>query len=60
MDCRGIFKPGQLGVAMSRARDSGGLRVTNFTPRACMPRPDIVKEFISIPSKNFSEDQDLL
>ncbi|XP_060552695.1 ATP-dependent DNA helicase PIF1-like [Ruditapes philippinarum] len=56
VDCRGIFKPGHLGVAMSRARDFCGLRVTNFTQRACMPQPDIVKDFINQPSQTFSED----
>ena len=55
VDCRGIFKPGQLGVAMSRARDCAGLRITHFTTRACMPHPSIVKDFIDHPSQTIPE-----
>ena len=30
IDCRGIFQYGQLAVAVSRARNKKGLRITNF------------------------------
>ncbi|XP_052266085.1 uncharacterized protein LOC127868386 [Dreissena polymorpha] len=33
IDCRSIFQPGQLGVAISRVRSVEGLRVVNFHPR---------------------------
>ncbi|WAR28374.1 PIF1-like protein [Mya arenaria] len=37
VDCRDIFKAGQLAVAMSRATASSGLRVINFHPRYIIP-----------------------
>ena len=51
VDCSGIFKPGQLGVAIGRARTSTGLRVINFSQRACMPHPESVENFLLLPSK---------
>ena len=33
IDCRSIFQPGQLGVAISKVRSVEGLRVVNFHPR---------------------------
>lgn len=57
VDCDGIFKPGQLGVAIGRARASTGLRVINFSPRACMQHPETVASFVSISSIEPSEDK---
>ncbi|XP_053391870.1 uncharacterized protein LOC128554617 [Mercenaria mercenaria] len=40
VDCRDIFKPGQLGVAIGRARSLDGLRVINFNKNACIKQPE--------------------
>ena len=50
VDCQQIFKPGQLGVAMSRVRDKEGLRVINFTPKVCLPQPDDIKGYLMTPT----------
>jgi hypothetical protein len=40
VDCQDIFKPGQLGVAIGRASTLNGLRVVNFTTKACIRQPE--------------------
>ncbi|XP_060588832.1 uncharacterized protein LOC132744216 [Ruditapes philippinarum] len=47
VDCRDIFRPGQLGVAMSRVTTSAGLRVINYHPRYIIPPPQTVKDFVN-------------
>lgn len=47
INCKGIFKPGQLAVAMGRCRSSKGLKVVNFTPSVCLPQPFEVQNFLS-------------
>ena len=55
VNCSGIFNPGQLSVAMGRARSSTGLQVTNFLPRHAMTPKDEVLAFINDHEKQFSE-----
>ncbi|WAR02412.1 PIF1-like protein [Mya arenaria] len=47
IDCRGIFQPGQLGVAMSRVKDIERLRITQFSPKVCVPQPQKITDFLS-------------
>ncbi|XP_060595521.1 uncharacterized protein LOC132749678 [Ruditapes philippinarum] len=47
VDCRDIFRPGHLGVAMSRVTTSAGLRVINYHPRYIIPPPQTVKDFVN-------------
>ncbi|WAQ99474.1 PIF1-like protein [Mya arenaria] len=47
IDCRGIFQPGQLGVAMSRVKDIERLRITQFSPNMCVPQPQKITDFLS-------------
>ena len=56
VDCREIFKTGQLGVAMSRARSSGGLRIINFHPRYVFKPSTVVSEFLNEVSKGTLSD----
>ena len=56
VDCRDIFKTGQLGVAMSRARSSEGLRVINFHPRYIIHPPAAVHEFMNLRNEDILED----
>ncbi|WAR09810.1 PIF1-like protein [Mya arenaria] len=56
VDCRDIFKAGQLAVAMSRATTSSGLRVINFHPRYIIPPPQFVIEFMNEPSQATTPD----
>ncbi|XP_053402931.1 ATP-dependent DNA helicase PIF1-like [Mercenaria mercenaria] len=58
VDCRNIFKPGQLGVALGRARSSKGLRVINFKPQLCViQQPEVVRNFLSRDSTELLEDK---
>ena len=45
VDCRQIFQPGQLAVAMGRVRSPDGLRVVNFQKEAVIPQSDLVYGF---------------
>ncbi|KAJ8020345.1 ATP-dependent DNA helicase PIF1 [Holothuria leucospilota] len=52
VDCRHMFIPGQLGVAIGRARSKEGLRVIHFKPECIQPQSAEIDEFyhtISIP-----------
>ena len=51
VDCKHIFAPGQLAVALSRARNTEGLCVRNFLPSLCKPHPDCVGLFYEKVSK---------
>ena len=47
VDCKGIFKAGQLSVALGRCRSVNGLRVVNFSPHVCIPQPgEVVWQFL--------------
>ena len=56
VDCSGIFKPGQLGVALGRARSSEGLRVINFSTKYCIKQPDIVLKVLNREPVEHRED----
>lgn len=56
VDCREIFKAGQLGVAISRVKTSAGLRVLNFHPRYVIAPERTVKEFMIEPSNEMLPD----
>jgi len=45
VDCSNIFKPGQLGVAVGRARKKIGLQLINFEPRAVIKHDKSMFEF---------------
>ncbi|XP_053402342.1 uncharacterized protein LOC123555841 [Mercenaria mercenaria] len=51
IDCSGIFKAGQLGVAMSRSTTTECLRVINFNKKFVIPPPHKVIEFMDYQSK---------
>ncbi|XP_053402851.1 uncharacterized protein LOC123530709 [Mercenaria mercenaria] len=48
VDCRDIFKQGQLGVAIGRARSLDGLRVINFNKNACIKQPEKIQRFLTL------------
>ncbi|XP_053388253.1 uncharacterized protein LOC123543993 [Mercenaria mercenaria] len=56
VDCQQMFRPGQLGVAMGRVRSSDGLRVINFTPKVCIPQPDEIKGYLTMPYVEPADD----
>lgn len=56
VDCMEIFKAGQLGVALSRATSSAGLRIINFHPRYVIPPAQTVIQFMTEQSKGLSSD----
>lgn len=56
IDCRDIFRPGQLGVALSRATSPNGLQVVNFHRRYVMKPPALVTEFMKIGSSKIMPD----
>ena len=56
MDCRGIFQPGQLAVAIGRVRNENGLRVVNFSKNAVIPQPAILMEFLDSESLQLVDD----
>ncbi|XP_052271465.1 uncharacterized protein LOC127872172 [Dreissena polymorpha] len=57
VDCHQIFKPGQLGVALGRAKSSEGLRVINFDPTChVISQPEVVQLFMNQPSILEHED----
>ncbi|XP_053385248.1 uncharacterized protein LOC123552526 [Mercenaria mercenaria] len=49
VDCREIFQPGQLGVAIGRVRSGKGLQVLNFSPKVCFPQPEDITLFKTEP-----------
>lgn len=46
VDCRVIFAAGQLGVALNRARSADGVRVINFSERACIPQTEDIETYL--------------
>ncbi|XP_052279109.1 ATP-dependent DNA helicase PIF1-like [Dreissena polymorpha] len=56
VDCRDIFRPGQLGVALSRTRRPEGLRVINFHPRYALKPAKKVTDFMDqIPKETLTD-----
>ena len=45
IDCRNMWQPGQVGVAVGRATKKIGLRIMNFRPAQIAPHPDIMSDF---------------
>ncbi|KAL5012937.1 hypothetical protein ScPMuIL_011488 [Solemya velum] len=56
VDCREIFKPGQLGVAFSRPSTSWGLRIINVHPRYVIPPEKDVSDFLEEDSQELDVD----
>ncbi|XP_053382006.1 uncharacterized protein LOC128549396 [Mercenaria mercenaria] len=56
VNCQQMYRPGQLGVAMGRVRSSDGLRVINFTPKVCIPQPDEIKGYLTMPYVEPADD----
>ncbi|XP_062566614.1 uncharacterized protein LOC134228937 [Saccostrea cucullata] len=56
VDCRQMFAAGQLGVAIGRVKSPSGLRVINLCKEACIPQPDIIFDFIKVPSRETFKD----
>ena len=53
VDCSGIFSPGQLAVAVGRAKSTDGLTVRNFDPSIhVLPQPEELLHFVDSPSKS--------
>lgn len=57
IDCRNIFQPGQLGVAMSRAKTSAGLRVKYFQQKFCISHSQKVNLFMQEKCEELREDK---
>lgn len=51
VDCQGIFKSGQLGVAISRTPSISGFRILNFNPKVIFPQDPVIFEFYAIDSQ---------
>ncbi|WAR13379.1 LOW QUALITY PROTEIN: hypothetical protein MAR_027559, partial [Mya arenaria] len=61
VDCSGIFKPGQLGLALGRGRISMGLRVINFNRKYCIKQQNNVRIFMNEEdSEEYRHDTDLV
>ncbi|KAJ8044896.1 ATP-dependent DNA helicase PIF1 [Holothuria leucospilota] len=45
VDCRKMTAPGQIGVAIGRAKTKSGLRVLNFYPGQMVRQPQLIEEF---------------
>ncbi|WAR18361.1 PIF1-like protein [Mya arenaria] len=58
IDCQEIFRPGQLGVALSRATNSHGLRVINFHQRYLIKPPALITEFMRKESAEILQRRD--
>lgn len=56
VDCRDIFKTGQLGVAISRVKSSAGLHVINFHPRCLFRPPAAIQHLMNMHSKDILDD----
>lgn len=56
VDCSGIFEPGQVSVAIGRARSIKGLRVIGFKKSFCKQHLTSVVTFSGIPSMDYSQD----
>jgi hypothetical protein len=55
--CSGIFAPGQLGVAVGRAKSTDGLSLSNFDPTAhVIPQPEDLLAFIDARSTSLMPD----
>ena len=50
VDCRHMHTPGQIGVAIGRAKCKKGLRVLNFTPSLLKVHPKCITDFYSAQS----------
>lgn len=58
VDCRQIFKPGQLGVALGRAQTTKGLRVINFNAkRHVISQPANVMNFLNNTTSELQDDR---
>lgn len=56
VDCEDANIPGQLGVALGRARTAENLQVKNFSPHLVKKHPKQVYDFYSSTSKTFISD----
>ena len=56
VDCREIFQPGQLAVAVGRCRSLAGLKIINFSEDAVIPQPTMVTDFLKKETVPFEED----
>jgi hypothetical protein len=45
VDCHQVNRPGQLGVAIGRAKSLSGLQIINFTPACCVKQPQCISDF---------------
>ena len=58
IDCREIFAPGQLGVAIGRAKTSDGLRILHFNKKLhLIPPSKVVLNFLDLGTTPFSNDK---
>lgn len=56
VDAKNIFKSGMLGVAISRVKDMGRLRVVNYRSGICPQPPAPVREFLQAGGQPLSPD----
>ncbi len=56
IDCTRMTQPGQIGVALGRAKDKKGLRVLHFDPRKLIPQTDDILEFYQLAPLDLNED----
>jgi len=56
VDCTGVFRPGQIAVAIGRVRTTEGMRILNFSPDLCIPPPASVPGFEQQPSLPPADD----
>ncbi|XP_070184871.1 ATP-dependent DNA helicase pif1-like [Littorina saxatilis] len=56
IDCEEVFQPGQIGVALGRARSIEGLRVVNFDTRKVLPQPSTVHDYYKVGSAEVNEN----
>ncbi|XP_056022043.1 ATP-dependent DNA helicase PIF1-like [Ostrea edulis] len=59
VDCRNMFAPGQLGVAIGRVKSPSGLRIINLSKEVCIPQPDIISQFMEHPTGEAFKDMRL-
>ena len=56
IDCRHMWNPGQIGVAVGRAKEKKGLRVLNFRPKLVRPHSALIEDFYKSTSVALEDD----
>ena len=58
LDCRGVFEPGQLAVALGRVKTKTNIRVQNYHPSLCIQHSPLLNAYYGEENRDFNTNLD--